>query len=156
NILLTADGTPKLTDFGLARRLEGAPGLTQSGAPVGTPSYMAPEQAEGKSRDIRPAVDVYALGAILYEMLTGRPPFRGETAAETVQQVIHQEPAPPSRLNASVPRDLETVCLKCLQKDAERRSPSALALAEALRRYLLGEAILARPECRWERLVRWA
>src|SRR5262249_59171232 len=123
NILLTADGTPKLTDFGLARQLERAVGLTQSGAPVGTPGYMAPEQAQGKSRDIGPMVDVYALGAILYELLTGRPPFRSETAAETVQQVIHQDPAPPSRLNASVPRDLETVCLKCLRKAPGRRYP---------------------------------
>src|SRR5262245_6919723 len=90
NVLLTADGTPKLTDFGLARQLEGAAGLTQSGAPVGTPSYMAPEQAEGKSRDIGPMVDVYALGAILYELLTGRPPFRAETAAETTRQVASE------------------------------------------------------------------
>jgi len=100
NILLTADGTPKLADFGVARRLEGAAGLTQSGAPLGTPSYMAPEQAEGKTRDVGPATDTYALGAILYELLTGRPPFRAETAAETLRQVVSQDPAPPSRLNA--------------------------------------------------------
>jgi serine/threonine-protein kinase len=156
NILLTADGTPKLTDFGLARQLDSAGGLTQSGAPVGTPSYMAPEQAEGKSRDIGPMVDVYALGAILYELLTGRPPFRGATAAETVQQVIHQEPAPPCRLNASVPRDLETVCLKCLQKDAQRRYPSAVALAEDLGRWQRGEPVAARPVTRVERVLRWA
>jgi serine/threonine-protein kinase len=155
NVLLTADGTPKLTDFGLARQLGGAGGLTQSGAPVGTPSYMAPEQAEGKSRDIGPMVDVYALGAILYELLTGRPPFRAETAAQTLQQVIHQAPAPPSRLNASVSRDLETVCLKCLEKDAERRYPSALALAEDLRRWQRGEPVAARPVTTVERMLRW-
>ena len=117
NVLLTADGTPKVTDFGLARRLDGGAGLTQSGAPLGTPSYMAPEQAQGKSDTVGPAADVYALGAILYEMLTGRPPFRAETAAETLRQVIDDEPVPPSRLNARVPRDLETICLKCLRKE---------------------------------------
>src|SRR5262245_25640254 len=154
NILLTADGTPKLTDFGLARHLEGAAGLTQSGVTVGTPSYMAPEQAEGKSRDVGPAADTYALGAILYELLTGRPPFQAESAAETMLQVIFQDPVPPSRLNAKVPRDLETVCLKCLHKEPQRRYASAAALVEDLRRHLLGEAILARPERRLERLVR--
>ena len=121
NILLTADGTPKLTDFGLARRLEGSAGLTQSGAPLGTPGYMAPEQAEGRLGEVGPAADTYALGAILYELLTGRPPFRAETAAETLHQVVSQEPVPPSRLNAAVPRDLETICLKCLEKNPGRR-----------------------------------
>src|SRR5262249_36769346 len=114
NILLTADGTPKVTDFGLARRLECGGGLTLSGARGGTPSYMAPEQAGGKTGTVGIATDVYALGAILYELLTGRPPFRAESAAETLQQVISQEPVPPSRLNARVPRDLETICLKCM------------------------------------------
>src|SRR5262249_29559112 len=114
NVLLTADGTPKVSDFGLARRLESGAGVTQSGVPIGTPSYMAPEQARGQGHGIGPAVDVYALGAILYELLTGRPPFRGTTAAETVRQVIDQDPVPPSRLNDQVPRDLETICLKCL------------------------------------------
>jgi serine/threonine-protein kinase len=155
NILLTADGRPKISDFGLARRLEGAAGLTQSGAPVGTPSYMAPEQAEGKSRDVGPAADTYALGAILYELLTGRPPFRAETAAETLRQVVSQDPVPPSRLNAAVPRDLETICLKCLHKEPPRRYASAAALAEDLQRYGRGEPIAARPAGRPERLARW-
>src|SRR4029077_20593278 len=153
NILLTAHGTPKISDFGLARQLEGAADLTQSGAPVGTPSYMAPEQAEGNSRDVGPAADTYALGAILYEMLTGRPPFRAETGAETLRQVIAQDPLAPSRLNAKVPRDLETICLKCLRKDARHRYAAAAMLAEDLRRFLRGEAIAARPESTFKRLV---
>jgi tetratricopeptide (TPR) repeat protein len=156
NILLTGEGTPKLTDFGLARRLEGAAGLTQTGAPVGTPSYMAPEQAEGKSRDVGPTADIYALGAVFYELLTGRPPFRADTAVETFRQVVSQEPAPPSRLNAAVPRDAETICLKCLEKEPQRRYASALALAEDLHRFLDGEPVLARPVGVAERTWKWA
>ncbi len=155
NILLTADGTPKITDFGLARRLLGGAGLTQSGAIMGTPSYMAPEQAQGQTHAIGPAVDVYALGAILYELLTGRPPFRAETAAETLLQVIYQEPVPPARLNAKVPRDLETICLKCLHKDPQRRYATAAALAEDLHRFQRGEPIVARPAGVRERLSKW-
>jgi tetratricopeptide (TPR) repeat protein/tRNA A-37 threonylcarbamoyl transferase component Bud32 len=155
NILLTADGTPKVTDFGLARRLDDDGCLTQSGATLGTPSYMAPEQAQGHSREIGPASDVYALGAILYELLTGRPPFRGETAAETTRQVLEEEPVPPSRLNAKVPRDLETICLKCLHKEPPRRYASAAALADDLHRFLRGEPITARPLGMLGRSLRW-
>jgi serine/threonine-protein kinase len=155
NVLLTADGTPKITDFGLARRFEGGPSLTLNGARVGTPSYMAPEQAIGKPGAIGPPVDVYALGAVLYEMLTGRPPFRAETAAETERQVIAEEPVPPSRLNAKVPRDLETICLKCLHKDPERRYVTAAALAEDLQRFQQGEPIAARPAGMLERVGKW-
>jgi eukaryotic-like serine/threonine-protein kinase len=155
NILLTGDGTPKITDFGLARRLEGEARLTQSGIPVGTPSYMAPEQAEGRSSDVGPAADIYALGAILYELLTGRPPFRTETAVETLRQVIAQDPVPPSRLNAAVPRDVETICLKCLEKDPRRRYASALAFAEDLQRFGRNEPIVARPVGPTERALRW-
>src|SRR5262245_2217904 len=154
NILLTADGIPKVSDFGLARRLGGEDSLTRSGAPLGTPSYMAPEQAEGRADAVGLAADVYALGAILYELLTGRPPFRAETAAETIRQVMDREPVPPSRLNANVPRDLETVCLKCLHKDPRRRYATAAALAEDLHRCLRGEAIAARPEGPVARLAR--
>jgi serine/threonine-protein kinase len=155
NILLTADGTPRITDFGLARRVEGGPEFTISGAILGTPSYMAPEQALGKSSAIGPAVDIYALGAILYELLTGRPPFRAETAAETVRQVMTEEPAPPSRLNAKVPRDLETICLKCLHKSPSRRYASARELADDLRRFLDGKPVRARPVGVTERALKW-
>src|SRR5205085_10959514 len=155
NVLLAAGRTPKISDFGLARRLEGGAGLTQSGVPVGTPSYMSPEQARGQTNAVGPAADVYALGAILYECLTGRPPFRAATAAETIQQVISQEPAPPSRLNDKVPRDLDTICLKCLSKEPDRRYASAAALAEDLRRFGEGRPIRARPVGWAERSWRW-
>jgi serine/threonine-protein kinase len=155
NILLSADGTPKITDFGLARRLEGEAGLTQSDALLGTPSYMAPEQAEGKARDVGPAADIYGLGAVFYEMLTGRPPFCGETVAETLRQVVSQDPAPPSRLNASVPRDAETICLKCLHKEPARRYGSAAELADDLARFNDGRPIQARPVGWPERSWRW-
>src|SRR5262245_56823456 len=154
NVLLTADGTPKISDFGLARRLEGGDEVTRSGATVGTPSYMAPEQAEGGTSTVGSAADVYALGAILYECLTGRPPFRAESDLATVYQVVSQEPVPPSRLNPQVPRDLETICLKCLRKEPGLRYGSAAGMAEDLGRFLRGEAISARPEGVWHRLVR--
>jgi serine/threonine-protein kinase len=155
NVLLTADGMPKITDFGLAKKLDQA-GQTASNAILGTPSYMAPEQAGGKSKDLGPAVDIYALGATLYELLTGRPPFRAETAAETLLQVISHEPASPARLNAKVPRDLETICLKCLEKAPEKRYASARALADDLRRFQEGRPIQARPLGWGGRLWRWA
>ena len=155
NVLLTADGTPKIADFGLARRLDDGAGLTRSGVPLGTPNYMAPEQALGLTHSIGPAADVYALGAILYEALTGRPPFRADTTAETLRQVVEQEPAPPSRWNSTVPRDLEVICLKCLRKEPHRRYASAAALAEDLRRFERGEPITARPTGLLERSARW-
>ena len=155
NILLTAEGTPKVADFGLARHFEGEAALTLSGTRMGTPSYMAPEQVVGKAGMIGPAADIYALGAVLYEMLTGRPPFRGETAAETERQLIHEEPVSPSRLNTKVPRNLETICLKCLSKEPQRRYASAAALADDLRRFRDGRPITARPVARPERLLRW-
>jgi serine/threonine-protein kinase len=155
NVLLTPDGTPKITDFGLARRLDDRAGLTHSGSPLGTPSYMAPEQARAHSDQIGPAADVYALGAILYEALTGRPPFRGDTTAETLRQVVEQEPTPPTRWNPKVPHDLEIICLKCLHKEPHRRYASAAALAEDLRRFQRGEAIAARPTGGLERSARW-
>ena len=155
NILLTAQGTPKVADFGLARHFEGEAALTLSGTRMGTPSYMAPEQVVGKAGMIGPATDIYAFGALLYEMLTGRPPFRGETAAETERQVIHEEPVSPSRLNTKVPRDLETICLKCLSKEPQRRYASAAALADDLRRFGEGRPIQARPVGWAERSWRW-
>lgn len=157
NILLTADGTPKVSDFGLARRLSEDAGLTHTGVALGTPSYMAPEQAGGKAEAVGPAVDVYSLGAILYELLTGRPPFRGESAAETVQQLLTHDPLPPARLNSRVPRDLETICLQCLQKSPRLRYSTAGELALDLGRFQRGEAITARPDGlvrRWARRVR--
>ena len=155
NILLTAGGTPKITDFGLAMRFEAGVDLSMTGTRIGTPGYMAPEQAAGQARVSGPATDVYALGAILYEMLTGRPPFHAETAAETERQVIAEEPVPPARLNARVPCDLETICLKCLQKEPRRRYPSAAGLEEDLERFLCGEPIAARPVGLFERARKW-
>ena len=155
NVLLALDGTPKISDFGLAHRQEDGPSLTQTGVALGTPSYMAPEQAGGRMDAVGPATDIYALGAILYELLTGRPPFRAASAAETVQQVIGQEPAPPSRLNDQVPRDQETICLKCLEKEPSRRYGTATELAGDLLRFLQGEPILARRAGLIERLVKW-
>ena len=155
NVLLTADGTPKIADFGLARRLDDGASLTRSGVPLGTPNYMAPEQALGLTHSIGPAADVYAMGAILYEALTGRPPFRADTTAETLRQVVEEEPTPPSRWKATVPRDLEVICLKCLRKEPHRRYPSAAALAGDLRRFERGEPITARPTGLLERSARW-
>jgi eukaryotic-like serine/threonine-protein kinase len=144
NILIAADGTPKIADFGVAKSLLVESGLTATDAILGSPSYMAPEQAEGKAKQVGPLADVYALGAILYELLVGRPPFRGTTVLETLEQVRTAEAVPPRRLVPGLPRDAETIAMKCLQKDPARRYGSADALAEDLRRFLAGEPILAR------------
>jgi tetratricopeptide (TPR) repeat protein len=142
---------PKVSDFGLAKRLDGDSELTHSGALVGTPSYMAPEQAEGRSQEVGPATDVYALAAILYELLTGRPPFKGATPRDTIAQVCTQEPVPVRKLQPSVPRDLETICLKGLRKEARQRYARAGDLADDLQRWREGRPILARPVPAWER-----
>ena len=155
NVLLAADGTPKISDFGISRSEGAQPTITRTGARLGTPSYMAPEQALGRTEWIGPATDVYALGAVLYELLTGHPPFRGATAFDVEQRLLHEEPIPPRVLVSGVPRDLETICLACLHKAPHRRYASAKALADDLRRFHRREPIQARPIGRWERSVKW-
>ncbi|HEY8503068.1 MAG TPA: serine/threonine-protein kinase, partial [Gemmataceae bacterium] len=150
------DCTPKVADFGLARLVGEERGHTRTGDLLGTPSYMAPEQAGGSPDRVGPAADVYALGAILYECLTGRPPFRGATALDTLHQIRCDEPVPPRSLQPKVPRDLETVCLKCLEKDPAKRYPSAAALADDLRRFLDGKPVRARPVSPVARAWKWA
>ena len=161
NILIDSKGHPRVTDFGLAKQV-GAPGtpgrgsdLTASGQVLGTPSYMPPEQAAGQIRTVGPAADVYALGAVLYATLTGQPPFQAATPSETLRQVIEREPLTLRQLNPAVPRDLETIALKCLEKSVPRRYATAQALADDLRRYLTGRPIVARPVSRWEHAWRW-
>jgi WD40 repeat protein/tRNA A-37 threonylcarbamoyl transferase component Bud32 len=159
NVLLTKDGTPKITDFGLAKKVEGGAGLTRTGAVVGTPSYMAPEQAGhlsgAQAPPVGPSADVYSLGAILYECLTGRPPFKGPTTLETLRQVVADDPVAPSQLQPGTPRDLETICLKCLRKDPARRYTRADELADDLKRFLASEPIRARPAGSVERVLKW-
>jgi len=156
NILLTANGILKISDFGLAKRLEAEDSSqTRSGTLMGTPSYMSPEQAHGDTHGIGPPADQYALGVMLYEMLTGRPPFQGTSILDTLEQVRTHEPVPPSRLQPTVPRDLETICLRCLQKEPRKRYAGTSELAEDLRRFQFGEPILARPVGKIERVWRW-
>jgi tRNA A-37 threonylcarbamoyl transferase component Bud32 len=155
NILLDAEGRPHVADFGLARRGDGDSGATPSSAVIGTPAYMAPEQARG-DKGLTVAADVYGLGAILYELLTGRPPFRGDSPAEVLRQVLRDPPARPRAFNRKLDRSLEAVCLKCLNKNPARRYPSAQALADDLGRWLRGEGVSARPVRPWDQLARGA
>jgi serine/threonine-protein kinase len=156
NILLDERGEPFVTDFGLAKRVAGDSELTLSGAILGTPAYMAPEQASGRRGVVTTASDVYGLGAVLYALLTGRAPFGGGSAAKILEQVRESPPTLPSKIHPQTLRDLEIICLKCLEKDPARRYESATAMGEDLRRFLRGEPILARPSPAWERVWKWA
>ena len=156
NILIDLEGHPHVSDFGVAKRMDAGSGLTQSGTVLGTPAYMAPEQAAGHVKDITTSADVYSLGAILYELLTGRPPFQADSPHETIRLVMEQPPARPRSVNPAVDRDLETICLKCLDKDRKLRYRSAEELADELRRYVNGEPIKARPVGRAARTWRWS
>ncbi len=155
NVLLDSHGAPQVTDFGLAKCVSDDSSQTQSGTLVGTPSYMAPEQAAGRTQDVTPRTDVYGLGAILYELLTSRPPFRGETLMDTVVQVLERQPEPPCQVRRGVPRDLERICLKCLEKRPEERYTSAAEVADDLERFLRDEAVEARRGDTFHRLRRW-
>jgi serine/threonine protein kinase len=155
NILQDEKGVVRVTDFGLAKRMEGDQQLTATGQALGTPSFMPPEQASGRRAAIGPAVDVYALGAILYAALTGRPPFQAETALDTLMQVLEREPTPLREVNADISPDLESICLKCLEKVPAQRYESAQELADELERFLNGEPIGARPLTAFGRVLRW-
>ena len=156
NILLDPEGVPKVADFGIAKRLTANSALTLSGAVIGTPTYMAPEQAKGTSRDVGAAADVYSLGAILYEMLSGRPPFLPEDSETALTvRVITEDAVSPAFYRPGIPRDLETICLKCLEKEPRDRYESAAAFAEDLRRYLDDESIMARPPTTVVRTIKW-
>ena len=155
NVLLDEQGQPHVSDFGLAKQVAGDGGLTVSGAVLGTPAYMSPEQAAGSKRLVTTLSDVYGLGAVLYALLTGKAPFDGDSVLETLDRVRQQPPIPPSRINPKVPRDLEIICLKCLDKDPQRRYPSAQALAAELGRFVGGEPIEARPVGLVEKAWRW-
>jgi serine/threonine-protein kinase len=154
NILLTEDGIPKVTDFGLAKRLDDESHRTQTGTVLGTPDYMPPEQAEGKVRELGPAADVYAIGCVLYEMLAGQPPFRSEALVRVLDAVRFQKPRPPGELRPGVPRALEAICLKCLEKAPADRYASATELAADLDRFLAGESVHAQSP-RWECIRGW-
>ncbi|HZU39221.1 MAG TPA: serine/threonine-protein kinase, partial [Gemmataceae bacterium] len=156
NILLTADGAPKITDFSLAKLLDNDTSLTPTDAVIGTPNYMSPEQAAGHTRDAGPAADIFSLGAILYELLAGRPPFKGTTLLDTLEQLRTREAIPAARFRAHLPSELDIITLKCLEKNPEKRYPSALALAQDLERFLAGHSIQARRTPAWVHLVKWA
>jgi WD40 repeat protein len=155
NVLLSADGAPKLTDFGLARSVHDPQKITATGAIVGTPGYLAPEQAQGDPTGVSPATDVYSLGAILYSLVTGRPPFQASSPLKTILETVAREPVPPNRVRPGIPFDLETICLRCLHKEPGRRYATAADLAEDLRRFLADEPIRARPVSRAERAWKW-
>jgi len=155
NILIDERGEPQITDFGLAKLIEHDDGPTQTGAIMGSIPYMPPEQAEGKFKEVTVAADVYSLGAVLFELLTGEAPFTGENPIQTLQRVVEDEPPRPTALNPNIDHDLETICLKCLEKKPARRYSSAEALAADLGRWLNGEPILARPVKQWERGWKW-
>ena len=154
--MLDGDGQPIVTDFGLAKLLRDDSQLTQSGIAAGTPSYMAPEQAAGQTSHVTPLCDVYSLGAVMYELLTGRPPFQAETAIDLLIQVLEREPPAPRQLDRTIPRTLSMICLKCLEKDPANRYPSAAALADDLEHYLKGDVVEVSVGQPWSRLMRWA